>query len=474
LFDRELKRQQRTNYETKAQVETQPDTAKGDSALDKIKDLARRQEELSRQQRELTKSGLSAEEMKRQLEKLTREQEELRRQLEEARREGAKGAEGAEGAKGAGAEGAKSAKGAEQDLNKALEQMRQAAEQGKKDDAAGAAAKGEEAARQLRQAESQMQNGSGDAKKRALGDLQLESQQVADAQRRIANEAERLDRDGGGAADARRRLAGEKDRLAERVDAMQQAAQRLGSEAAGDIGSQQLSDRMRQSAKGMRDGKQARMAPGEQQLADALDKVARKLNGADAGGAKGETQQLTGQLDELRDARERLARLERQIAEAKQAAESGRGRDGAQPGRAGENGRPQGQRGLGGSLGEGRGADLQRLQQQYNQELQRTRELMDRVQRGTPEAGGRMATPEQHEWSRSAPGTEAFKQDYAAWQSLATDVAKALERAETSVAGRLSSAVAKDRLRAGGSERVPDAYRDRVSHYFESIATRKK
>jgi hypothetical protein len=99
---------------------------------------------------------------------------------------------------------------------------------------------------------------------------------------------------------------------------------------------------------------------------------------------------------------------------------------------------------------------------------------MDRVQRGTPESGGRMATPEQHEWSRSAPGTEAFKQDYAAWQSLASDVTKVLERAETSVAGRLSTAVAKDRLRAGGSERVPDAYRDRVSRYFESIAIKKK
>ena len=85
-----------------------------------------------------------------------------------------------------------------------------------------------------------------------------------------------------------------------------------------------------------------------------------------------------------------------------------------------------------------------------------------------------MATPEQHEWSRSAPGTEAFKQDYAAWQSLASDVTKVLERAETSVAGRLSTAVGKDRLRAGGSERVPDAYRDRVSRYFESIAIKKK
>src|SRR3954463_2352286 len=483
LFDRELKRHQRTNYESKAQVETTPEAEKTDTALDKIRDLARRQEELNKQQRELADGKLTREEVKRRLEKLTRDQEELRKEAERAERElrqnGAKGADGAKGAEGAGAEGAKGAKsaeGADQDVKQALEQMRQAAEQGQKEDAAGAAAKGEQAARQLRQAESQMQNGSPDGRKRALGDLQLESQQVADAQRRVASEAERLDREGGGAADARRRLAGEKDRLAERVDALQQAAQRVGAQAAGDLAGQKLGERMRATAKGMRDGKEGRLAPAEQQIAEALDKVARKINGTDAGGAKGDTQQLADQLNDVRDARERLARLERQIGEAKQSAENGRGRqDGrqAQPGRAGDSGR-QGQQGTRGSQGDGRSGDLQQLQQQYNQELQRTRELMDRLQRGNPESGGRMTTPEQHEWSRSAPGTEAFKQDYAAWQSLAGDVTKALERAEASAANRLNSAAARDRLRAGGSDRVPDPYRARVSKYFESIAVIKK
>ena len=57
---------------------------------------------------------------------------------------------------------------------------------------------------------------------------------LAEAQRRIASEAEQLDREGGGAVDARRRLAGEKDKLADRVDALQQAAQRVGAEARGD------------------------------------------------------------------------------------------------------------------------------------------------------------------------------------------------------------------------------------------------
>jgi hypothetical protein len=222
---------------------------------------------------------------------------------------------------------------------------------------------------------------------------------------------------------------------------------------------------MRAGAQGLRDANGARSAPAEQQIADALDKVARKMNGADAGGAKGDTDKIADQLDQLREARERLARLEKAIRD--QAERRGRSDT---PGRAGQRG-PEGKQGQRGSQGDGPGGDLARLQQDYNKELQRTRELMDRVQRGTPESGGRMTTPEEHEWSRSAPGTEAFKQDYAAWQSLAGDVARALERTEAAVAGRLSNALAKDRLRAGGSERVPDAYRGRVSRYFESIAT---
>ncbi len=466
LFDRELKRQSQNSYETKARVETQPEGPKADSALDRIKDLARRQEELSRQQRDLAGSGMSAEEMKRQLERLTRVQEELRRRVEEAAKRMEQGGQGASGAR--------------QDLSRATEQMRQAASQGKQADGAGAAAKGDEAARQLRNAEFRMQQRSPDARRRALGDLQLGSQQIAEAQRRVAIEAERLDREGGGAADARRRLAGEKEQLADRVDGLQQAAQRLGSEpknaaeAARDLAGGQLARRMRAGAQALRDAKGAKTAPSEQQIANALDRVAAKMNGADPGGAKGNAQALADQLDQLRAARERLARLEKQIAAAQPAPENARGRNGAQqPGRAGQEG-PQGRQGQGGSQGEGQGGDLARLQEEYKKEVQRTRELMDRAGRATPDSGGRIATPEEHEWSRSAPGTEAFKQDYAAWQSLAADVAKALERTEAAVAGRLSSALAKDRLRAGGSDRVPEAYRRRVAKYFESLAAIKK
>ncbi|HYT75623.1 MAG TPA: hypothetical protein VEL79_12785, partial [Vicinamibacterales bacterium] len=283
----------------------------------------------------------------------------------------------------------------------------------------------------------------------------------------------RLDREGGGAADARRRLAGDKERLADRLDAWQQAAERqaapAGQAAAHDVRSQQLGGRMRAGARGLRDLKTGRLAPGEHQLADALDRVSRALNAADAGGAKGESQKLADQLDQVREARERLARLEKALRDAQQSAGSSAEARSAKAGRTGLEGR-QGQRG---SQGDGKGGgELARLQQEYKQGLERTRELMDRLQRGTPESG-RMTSPEEHEWSRSAPGTEAFKQDYAAWQSLSRDVTEALERYEASVASRLATTLARDRLHAGGSERVPDAYQQRVSKYFESIAKKK-
>src|SRR5581483_3619704 len=83
LFDKELQKQQQTNYETKTTTE-QKDAA-SQSELDKIRDLARRQDELLKQQADRAKKrgAMSDEELKRELERLTREQSELRQAAEE-------------------------------------------------------------------------------------------------------------------------------------------------------------------------------------------------------------------------------------------------------------------------------------------------------------------------------------------------------------------------------------------------------
>jgi hypothetical protein len=235
LFDKELQRQQRTNYENRSQVETPSNQAR-ESALDRIRELARRQEDLSRRQRDLARQTMSPEEMKRQLEKLTREQNELRERADEiagqmARQETERTpdptAKPGAGRSGEGAAGAGQASG---DVRGASEQMRNAASDLQREDPSTAAERAERAAAQLRRLEERLRSDSAEGRQRAAGELRLEAQQIADEQRRIASEASRLEkgtRDG----DAWRRLAGEKDKLAERVDELRRAAEQLaGSE----------------------------------------------------------------------------------------------------------------------------------------------------------------------------------------------------------------------------------------------------
>ncbi len=445
LFDKELQRQQRTNFETRSQVEQRPDKPnENESALDRIRDLARRQEELARQQREL--AGLPPEEQKRRLEKLTREQTELREEAEKLSRQMNQQGQGG--------------------MRDASEQMRGATSDLRRENAAGAADKGQRAAEQLRRLEERMRGSGGG--QQGSGELQMEAQQIAGEQRRIATEAERLDREGSAASgDARRRLADEKERLASRVDELQRRARRAAqggakgaeataaAEAARELERQQVGQRMRDTAGQLRKGEKS--GAGEQQISRALDRVADALGA----GNDTEARRLSDQLQQTRDIRDRLNRLERQLRDA----EAGQS-PGAQRGQRSGEGR-SGRQGT--SPGSGQGGEIQKLREEYQRELQRARETLGRLQ----QQSGAGSTPEEHEFSRSAPGTEQFKQDRSRWESLRRDVDLALERYEAGVSARLAKK-SDDRLSAGGSDRVPDKYRERVAKYFESLAAGKR
>jgi hypothetical protein len=229
---------------------------------------------------------------------------------------------------------------------------------------------------------------------------------------------------------------------------------------------------MRESAKAMRGTSSGgrlsdRQAQTEQEIAGALDRAAAALTGRSA-----ETQALSDELEQTRAMRERLNKLEQQLRDAEARASAGR-RGGpearTEPGQDGREGR----QGRQGSTGSGQPGEVQRLREQYAREMQRTRDALGKLQ-GEPRSGYNMSTPEAHEFSRSAPGTEAFKQDYSGWQSLRRDIDLALERYEASVSARLDRGAAADRLAAGGSDRVPDAYRRSVARYYESLARLKQ
>src|SRR3954471_246380 len=97
LFDKELARHQETNYETPTAGE-QPQENPNGSALDKIRDLARRQDELLKRQQEIAqnRASMTEEELKRELEKLTRDQNELRQRAEDLGRQMAREQQGSD------------------------------------------------------------------------------------------------------------------------------------------------------------------------------------------------------------------------------------------------------------------------------------------------------------------------------------------------------------------------------------------
>jgi hypothetical protein len=105
--------------------------------------------------------------------------------------------------------------------------------------------------------------------------------------------------------------------------------------------------------------------------------------------------------------------------------------------------------------------------------MRETRERVDALSRDNPEMGG-PATPEQWQPSVSAPGTEAFKQDFARWESLKSNLLTALEKVERNLTTQLRLQETKDRLNAGASDAVPDDYRAMVEKYYRSLATPRR
>jgi hypothetical protein len=184
----------------------------------------------------------------------------------------------------------------------------------------------------------------------------------------------------------------------------------------------QNADRLRRSGQ---DGPHAPddQSTGADRLSSALERIAEQLNAA----GDAETRQAAAEVAKNQSARQRLEEMERRLERAT--------REG------GESTREQVEREAEGML----------------------RELGGE----SPQGGDGHTTPEAHEYSTSAPGREAFKQDYARWEQLRRDIEHAIEARDLAIARRLAARDAEDGVAAGSVPNVPDAYREKVARYFE-------
>lgn len=547
LFDQQLRQQQETNYETPSSAETREEAKAEDDPLARVRELARRQEALQRAQQDLARNRdrLADEEMKRQLERLTREQQQLTEQANELSRQlqrasqaraenepqtGERQPSGSQqpSQSSSGSQSGQAGQGSQsssRQLREIAEQMRGATSDLRRQNPDQASARSSEAVEQLRQLSRQMERSRPDERRRATGDLQFEARQLADAERRLASEADRL-APGKDGEQARRRLAAEQDRLADRTDRLREAARQMAElpeagdanaglgraarEAADAIGRERLSARMRSAAETLR---REEAGPGQasesRDMARALDQIAGALGEA-AGTSDAETERLSAELARTGELRDRISELEQALQalerEARAGQESGQpggqeqgarpgqdARQGQQGGRPGSDaqGQPAGSPSASGSSqgtsgregsgsGEAGGADggrarrLANLQREAAERLQEAQRLAGELRQENPEMRNGPSTPEDWYPSLSAPGTESFKQDFSRWESLKQNLLMALERTETRLAGQLRERETRERLNAGGHEGVSDSYREMVDRYYESLASPRK
>jgi hypothetical protein len=496
LFDRELQRQQQTNYETpKTAEERRGDQS--DATLDRVRELARRQEALARQQDDLARdrAKLDADEVKRRLERLTREQSELRREAEmlaqqlqqSGRRPGEQANRDNQSSQGdrpqateQGETAPTSSRGGGDQasaLRDASESMRSAASDLRREDPQAARRQSARALERLQGVARALSDSGPDERRRALGDAQLEARQLADRQRQLSDSGSQAS--GASGEDRRRRAAGEQEQLAGRVDALGRRLRELGA-AAGDRGEKQrlgeaaralessrVGERMRELARGLQKGEDPSRGETARDLARSLDRLADQVGGAGGATPDRESRQLSDDLSKTRELRERLAELDRQMSDLRRQMPPAAG----QPGKTGTSGAAQGSPGRGNqSTPDPRERQLSDLRRRYLEELQRAGDMGDQFRKVIPGTGGGGSTPTGQAMVLGAPGTEAFKQDFTKWENLHREVALGLERIEAGLSQRVMEKAARERLRSGSADRTPPEYSSSVDRYFRSLA----
>ena len=397
----------------------------------------------------------------------------------------------------------------QQAMREAADDMRQAATGLQQQDPGKASQSAGRALERMRRAEEALRGSTADDLQRRLGDLQLEARQLADAERRLAGEMQRIGA-GGESGGRGRQVAAEQERLAARADRLGQQLRDLSRQARGNDGraaldqagreleSGKVADRMREAARTLTDrpaeanGSAGATRPGTRtpspgtqpgtKTADAasaaaigteaartLDRVAERLD-AGRSGDPGAAGRLSDTLSRAKALREQLAGVERSLEQLNARGENARGgRD--------QNGQPrQPQGGQAGERGGGNAApnaEVARLQRQVAEQMREARAQVENLGRAAPDMRG-PSTPEDWQPSVSAPGTEAFKQDFARWESLKQNLLLALEKVERSMSDELRQQETKDRLNAGASDAVPDDYRRLVEKYYRSLATPRR
>jgi len=523
MFDLELDTS-KNQYETQQSAsQSQGDQQKAiDDAFERLQMLARRQQELAARNNQQ-----QAFEQRWQEEQLRREAEELRRQMEQLSRNSqgqqqSKSSQRGQQSASAGSRGEASSK-PNQDLARAMQQsldsLRNAEDEMRKAVSQHDASAQERAASQLAEAQQLLNRALHRQAGTSVADMANKAQQIADAQRDLANKLKQMygqsgfrSRPGEGqstlpgsgempemndpdnprfygyrrrfwqqeleprrpATAQERELAGEKEKLAQQLDQLQRQMQQQGQNLAGtqpdasskmrkalsDAEEKELALRMQKNAEWMRQGYGDRNLGMEDNVTAGLDQLARELRDTQAALNAGPPGQ--GKADQrTEEALSQVRGLRQMLEQAQRQGQQG------QPGQ--QNGQQQSQ------------ADGQQGQQgQYNPRGGGNPRI-DR--RGLNDAISqlygyrRQIDPRDRTLYNYIDGTLGYLRDLNASpgvldSAISQDAVSSLERLEMELSRRVGQPAAEG-ARLAAPEPSPEKYREAVAEYFKKLSQPK-
>ncbi|NIM50609.1 MAG: DUF4175 family protein [Gemmatimonadales bacterium] len=479
LFDLELDKL-RNQYESVDRGERRQVDQQIDEVLEKLRELARRQQQENERMRagaqNLNSAGGGggqaqrrladqAEEVARRLERLAREQS--RPDLQETARR----------------------------LGDAVEAMRRAAANQR----SGGAAQGSAALDRLREARRLLEENRSASLEREVRDALRRAERLAEQERDVIRDVERLGQDETGRAERVKRLVERKDEMASEADDLESQLLDLARNSRDE--QPDASRKLQEAAKGMRDARLAdkiRFSRGvvqgrspeyarnfEEQIGSDLDELAQQLR--DALGAIGESreQRLSRSLDRARelvnaleslDERMRARGEEGQRGQESQQGQQGQGR---QQGRQGQ-GRQEAQEGvapseLGGAppRGGGPGQLSPGDVRQFRRELAERRSELTELRRELQREG-----VDVQRLDEILRGVRALENrlpigDPRGLAELAGDIIPGLKEFEYALRRQIEGADV-ERLFLSGSEEVPAEYRRLVEEYYKSLSRNRR
>src|SRR3954468_14060423 len=509
LFELELDKLA-NQYEMQQRAEQQGGDQKVDQLVEKLKELARRQQQEMERQRRMAQSGQSgaggssasqralaeeAEKAARQLEQLTRNQQQ-RQQLGDAMKQ----------------------------LQDAADAMRRAAANGSKDGGAQA----NQALDRLREAQQKLERNQGGRGERDLQRAERQAEELAKEQKEVSSDVNALDQAeaGAGRQSKAQALGQRKDAMDAKVADLQQQLEKIANEmrrdekdaarkldeAAGSIRDKRIREKIRYTKNALQSAGSQYARGMEDDIGANLEALQKKIG--DAAGAVGKASKqdaVTRAADKTRDLVRGMESLQGRLQDGKLQEGKDKGQKGQQ-GQQGQQGQgQQGQQGQNGQQGQ-QGQSGQQGQQGQGQQAQQGGQNGGGGANNGSDAGGprngvwtggygrwnpddiRQFRGQFREWANDAEGLRrqlqqagvsprdlddvlrdlrSFDNDrvYADPKGLEQLQAAAIEKLKKfEFSLRRKADATSDSLSLSGSDQVPEGFRQAIEEYYRSLA----